>query len=204
MNSISGQVLVLHFTHKTVHSWDEVLQKADIAMYKAKQKGRSRYLFFLRYHASRYPGKSSLEADLFHALEKQEVHMIYQPQIDISTGEISGAETLMRWTHSTKGNIRPDQFISYAEDSGFIIPLGIWAIRTVLKQCKEWQLENHSLPKIAINISPRQLRHENFITEVEALISDFDINTTNIEFEITESLFLSDDIIIIDKLQLFK
>ena len=126
--------------------------------------------------------------------------MVYQLQIDIANGEISGAETLMRWEHSTKGKIRPDKFISYAEDSGFIVPLGIWAIRTVLKQCEEWQLESHSLPKIAINVSPRQLRHENFLNEVETLIADFDINTTNIEFEITESLFLSDDINIINKL----
>lgn len=182
------------------NSWDEVLQKADIAMYKAKQRGRGKYLYFSDTMQADIQEKATLEADLFHALEKQEIHMVYQPQIDIATGQISGAETLMRWTHSTKGNICPDEFISYAEDSGFIIPLGIWAIRTVLKQCKEWQLKNHSLPKIAINISPRQLRHENFIAEVEVLISDFDINTTNIEFEITESLFINDDISIVNKL----
>lgn len=182
-------------------NWDDVLQKADIAMYKAKQNGRSRSLFFSDTMQADILEKATLEADLFHCIEKQEVYLVYQPQINIATGEISGVETLMRWEHSTKGNIRPDQFISYAEDSGFIIPLGIWAIRTALKQCEDWQLENHSLPKIAINVSPRQLRHENFISEVEALVTDFDMHTTNIEFEITERLFLSGDINILNKLQ---
>ncbi len=183
------------------NNWDKVLQKADIAMYKAKQKGRGKALYFSDTMQSEILEKATLEADLFHALEKQEIFMVYQPQINIATGEISGAETLMRWKHTTKGNIRPDQFISYAEDTGFIIPLGIWAIRTALKQCTDWQLENQALPKISINISPRQIRHENFINEIEALIKDFDIHTTNIEFEITESLFLNDDPSILAKLQ---
>ncbi len=183
------------------NNWDQVLQKADIAMYKAKQNGRSRFLFFSDTMKADILEKATLEADLFHAIDKNEIYMVYQPQIDITTGEISGAETLMRWEHSTRGNIPPDQFIAYAEDSGFIIPLGIWAMRTVLKQCKDWQHENHSLGKISINVSPKQLRHENFISEIENLISDFDIHTTNVEFEITESLFLSDDIGIIRKLQ---
>ncbi|MFK7816703.1 MAG: EAL domain-containing protein [Gammaproteobacteria bacterium] len=182
-------------------TWNEVLQKADIAMYKAKQKGRGKLLYFSDTMQAEIYEKATLEADLFHAIDKQEITMVYQPQINIATGEISGAETLMRWKHTTKGNIRPDQFISYAEDTGFIIPLGIWAIRTALKQCSDWQLENHALPKISINISPRQIRHENFINEIEALIVDFDMHTTNIEFEITESLFLNDDLTILNKLQ---
>jgi diguanylate cyclase (GGDEF)-like protein len=181
-------------------SWNEILQKADIAMYKAKQSGRGKYLYFSDTMHKDIREKNILEADLFHALEKQEIYMVYQPQIYLATGEISGAETLMRWAHNTKGNIRTDKFITYAEDSGFIIPLGLWAIGTVLKQCEEWQLEERALPKIAINISPKQLRHENFIPEIESLISGFDISTTNIEFEITESLFLNHDASIVDKL----
>ncbi len=181
-------------------NWDEVLQKADIAMYKAKQKGRGRYLFFSDAMQADILEKASLEADLFHSIENQEVYMVYQPQINIETGDIYGAETLMRWEHSTKGHICPEKFISYAEESGFIVPLGIWAIQAALKQCKDWQLEGHSLSKLSINISPRQLSHENFISEVEMLISDFDIHTTNIEFEITESIFLSDNANILNKL----
>ncbi len=182
------------------NNWDKVLQHADIAMYKAKQKGRGRYLFFSDTMQSDIQDKASLQADLFHSIEKDELYMLYQPQIDIASGEITGAETLMRWEHSTKGNVRPDIFISYAEDTGFIVPLGLWAMRTTLKQCEAWQLEGNSLPKISINVSPKQFRHEDFISDIEALITDFDMNKTNIEFEITESIFLNDDISILDKL----
>jgi diguanylate cyclase (GGDEF)-like protein len=185
---------------KDGNNWNDVLQKADIAMYKAKEKGRNTALYFSDSMQEEISEKASLEADLFHALEKQEIYMVYQPQMDIATGEIVGAETLMRWKHGSKGNIRPDKFISYAEDNGYVIPLGIWALRNVLQQCSDWQLENQSLPKISINISPRQLRHTSFINEVEAIISDFDMHSTNIEFEITESLFLNNDVNILDKL----
>ena len=181
-------------------NWDEVLQKADIAMYKAKQKGRSRYLFFSDTMHADIKEKATLEADLFHSLEKNEIYLVYQPQIEIATGQITGAETLMRWNHGTKGNIRPDQFIPYAEDSGFITQLGIWAMRTAFMQCQEWHISSQTIPKLAINISPKQLRHENFIIEVEYLLSNFDIGSTQIEFEITESLFLNDDISILSKL----
>ncbi len=175
------------------NTWEELLQKADIAMYKAKQKGRGRYLFFTDTMQENIREKAELEADLFHALERQELYLVYQPQIDIASGDISGAETLLRWNHRNKGHIRPDRFISYAEDSGLIVQLGSWAIREAIKQCEKWQIEHQALPKLAVNISARQLRHENFFANIEALVSDFDIGTTILEFEITESLFLSDD-----------
>jgi len=181
-------------------NWNEVLQKSDIAMYKAKQKGRGRYMFFSDAMQDDILEKASLEADLFHAIEHDELYLVYQPQIDISTGEISGAETLMRWKHDKKGSIRPDKFIAYAEENGFIVQLGAWGMRQAIKQCEIWQIESQALPKIAINISPRQLRHENFIADVEELIEQFDIGATALEFEITESLFISDDKNILNRL----
>lgn len=178
---------------KDGNTWDELLQKSDIAMYKAKQAGRGKHLFFTDKMHEDIRDKANLEADLHHALEKNELHLVYQPQIDAKSGAITGAETLIRWNHSTKGTIRPDKFISYAEDNGLIIPIGSWIIRETLKQCEQWQLSHHTIPKIAINISAKQLRHEKFISEVEELITDFDIGSTNLEFEITESLFINDD-----------
>ena len=144
--------------------------------------------------------KVLLEADLFHAIENNELYMVYQTQIDLATGNISGAESLLRWKHKKIGNIPPDQFISYAEENGFIIQLGNWALREVIKQCKSWQIEQRPLPKVAVNISARQLKHDSFMQDIENLIQDFDLDTTNIEFEITESLLLNDDQNIISKL----
>lgn len=175
------------------NTWEDLLQKADIAMYKAKLKGRGRHLFFSNSMQEDIWEKAELEADLYHAIEREELNLVYQPQIDIESGDITGAETLLRWNHAKIGPIRPDRFITYAEDNGLIVALGGWAMREALKQCEKWQIEHHVMPKMAINISARQLRHENFMSDVEDLVSDFDIGTTNLEFEITESLFLGDD-----------
>lgn len=172
---------------------EELIQKADIAMYTAKQQGRGRHVFFADTMQDDICEKAELEADLFHAIERDELFLTYQPQLDIATGKTSGAEVLLRWNHGTKGAISPDRFIAYAEDNGFITTIGKWVIRETIKQCEKWQIEHKSMPKIAINISPRQLRHENFYSEVENIVSQFDISRTNIEFEITESLFVNDD-----------
>jgi len=137
--------------------------------------------------------KSEIEADLYHAQDNNELYLVYQPQINIQTGNISGAETLIRWKHPTKGEIRPDKFIGCAEENGLIYPIGSWVIREALKQCENWHIGHNSMPKISINISPKQLRHENFLPEVEELISDFEIGPTTIEFELTESLFIDND-----------
>ena len=172
---------------------DELLQKADIAMYKAKQKGRGKYLFFTKSMQDEIRDKAELEADLYHAIERKEIYLMYQPQIDLETNKISGAEALLRWDHNTKGLINTEEFINYAEDSGLIVSLGKWVIHEAINQCKQWQTEDQAIPKLSINISARQLRHEKFMGEVETLISDLDIGVTNLEFEITESLFLNDD-----------
>ncbi len=175
------------------NTYEELVQKADIAMYKAKQLGRGRYIYFTGTMQEKIREKAELEADLFHALERNEIFLAYQPQLNLATGKISGAEALIRWNHATKGVIRPDRFISYAEDNGYIVPLGEWVIKEAIRQCEQWQLQHKALSKISINISAKQLRHENFISNAEDLISDFDTGKTNVEFEITESLFLSDD-----------
>ncbi|MGI9227963.1 MAG: EAL domain-containing protein [Gammaproteobacteria bacterium] len=174
-------------------SCEKLIQKADIAMYKAKQLGRGKYVFFADTMQDDICEKAELEADLFHAIERNELFLTYQPQLELATGKTSGAEALLRWNHGTKGAIRPDRFIAYAEDNGFIIPLGKWVIREAFKQCEKWQIEHKSMPKIAINISAKQLRHENFFSDVENLVSQFDVGITYIEFEITESLFVNDD-----------
>ncbi len=175
------------------NTWDELLQNADIAMYKAKQSGRGKYLYFTKLMHKEVLDKAKLESDLYHAIERKEIYLMYQSQIDLQSNKIIGAEALLRWNHNIKGLINTEDFISYAEDSGLIVSLGKWVIFEAIKQCKAWQNEGQTVPKLAINISARQLRHESFMDDIETLVADFDIAATNLEFEITENLFLSDD-----------
>ncbi len=178
---------------KDGRTFEELIQKADIAMYKAKQQGRKRLVNFADSMQDDVWEKAELEADLRHAIERNELFPVFQPQLDLITGEISGAEVLLRWNHGKKGPIRPDKFIAYAEDNGYIVELGYWVIKETIRQCELWQQDYKALPKVSINISARQLRHENFIHDIESRLNDFDIHTTNVEFELTESLFLEDD-----------
>ncbi len=196
-----GATIGISIYPKDGNNWDDILQKSDIAMYKAKESERGKYSFFSDAMQEDIREKALLEADLFHAIEKNELYMMYQIQIDIESGNVSGAESLIRWKHNKIGNISPEQFISYAEENGFIISLGTWVLREVIKQCRKWQFEHHPLPRVAVNISARQLKHDNFLSDVENLLNNFDIATTNIEFEITESLLLSDDKNILNKLR---
>jgi EAL domain-containing protein (putative c-di-GMP-specific phosphodiesterase class I) len=162
-------------------------------MDNAKQRGRGKYVYFSESMQDDIREKSSLETDLFRSIERNEISLMYQPQIDLSTGQVSGVEALVRWYNAEKSAIDPEQFISYAEENGFIIQLGKWDMQEALKQCEKWKVEHQIIPRIAINVSARQLHDESFLADVEEIFSNFNINGTTIEFEIIENLFLGDD-----------
>lgn len=173
---------------------DDLIQKADIAMFSAKQDGRGKYVYFSVDMQDAILEKKSLETDLYQAIQRNEIYLMYQPQISLSTNQISGVEALIRWHHRRKGEISPEKFIPQAEQNGFIITLGNWVIHQALKQCALWHEKRLPTPqRIAINISVKQLLHDDFLTNVENIISKFNIGNTNIEFEITENIFLDDD-----------
>jgi diguanylate cyclase len=130
--------------------------------------------------------RQAIEEGLRHALERQEFAVYYQPKINLRTGEISGAEALLRWKHPIRGMVPPGQFIPLAEDCGLILPIGNW----VLRQAQAWADAGLGLGTMAVNISAVQLRDENFIDGVFAILKDTGLDAQSLELELTESVLM--------------
>ena len=171
---------------------EDLLKNADAAMYLAKEKGRNGYQFFtheLHQRASRF---LAIETRLRRAIEQGELQLVYQPQVELATGRIQGAEALARWTSADLGRVPPDEFIQVAEDSGLIVPLGEWAVRSVCSQIAAWRKEGLEPPLIAVNISAAQYQDKNFIAMVEKILVDTGVPAHCLELELTERILLKD------------
>src|ERR1700732_4332480 len=149
---------------------ETLIKNADTAMYQAKENGRQSYQFFMPAMNVRSVERQSIEESLRRALERQEFTLYYQPKINLKTGEISGAEALIRWTHPSRGPISPAQFIPVAEDCGLILPIGRWVLREACKQARAWQDAGLPLGRIAVNISAIEFRNESFLEGVFAIL----------------------------------
>ncbi len=171
---------------------DDLLKNADAAMFLAKEKGRAGYQFFtheLHQRASRF---LAIETRLRRAIEQGELQLFYQPQVNLETGRIQGAEALTRWTSPDLGRVSPDEFIQVAEDSGLIVPLGEWAVRTACRQIATWRQMGLEPPQIAVNISAAQYQDKLFITMVEKALADSKVPASLLELELTERILLKD------------
>jgi diguanylate cyclase (GGDEF)-like protein/PAS domain S-box-containing protein len=171
---------------------EELLQNADSAMYEAKNRGRNNYQFYRSDLNSTASERQSLESGLRHAIERQELHLYYQPIVNLSTGVIAGVEVLIRWQHPTLGLVLPDRFISIAEESGLIVPIGRWVLREACGQAKAWQ--DAGLPgiRLAVNISAVELRSKEFVTGVETILADTGFDPRCLELELTETFLMQD------------
>ncbi|MCP5093317.1 MAG: EAL domain-containing protein [Gammaproteobacteria bacterium] len=168
-------------------SVETLLRNADAAMYRAKDAGRSRFDFFSERLNAESRRKISLERDLRAAIHGGELEVRYQPQFNIKTGEISGAEALLRWNHSVHGPVSPGEFIPLAEESGLIVTIGSWVIE---QACKDLYaiLERGQHPgPMSINVSARQLREESFVSDVLEPIKRYRINPCYVQLEVTET-----------------
>ena len=143
-------------------SGEELLRKADTAMYRAKQNGRGRYVFFEEQMNIEALERVALERDLRHALERDELDMLFQPQVDLRSGAVAGAEMLVRWNHPTRGLLGPDQFIPVAEQTGLIEGIGAHLLRRGCAQYSRWRADGLILGRLAVNASSRQFRQMNF------------------------------------------
>ncbi len=169
---------------------EELLRNADTAMYYAKEQGREQYK---RYHIDMTDNINmnlAMQMGLRKALLEEELTLYYQPQINIKTGAITGVEALIRWQHPEKGLISPDQFIPVAEESGLIVPIGEWIIRTACAQVKYWQEEDFTPIIMAINLSSRQFIEKGFAQSVIKIINEIGIDPKYVELEITESILV--------------
>jgi diguanylate cyclase (GGDEF)-like protein/PAS domain S-box-containing protein len=171
---------------------DETLIKnADAAMYSAKDSGRYTSRFFTDEMNAQVVERLTLEHDLRLALDRQELFLTYQPQMSLVTGEITGFEALLRWQHPEMGLVPPGRFISVAESTGLIVPIGEWVLRTACAQAKKWIEAGLRVPSIAVNVSAIQFRQEGFCQLVKAVLRDTALPPRCLELELTESLLLS-------------
>ncbi len=165
-----------------------LMKNSDIAMYEAKKNGRSQYHFFTEELNKRVQDVIALEKDMKEALRNSEFELYYQPKIDIGSEKIIGAEALIRWVSPTKGTVSPGDFISLAEENGFIIELGEWIFNTAIKQQKLFEEKGIDI-KVSINLSPKQLLVDNFVENFIESIESVGANPSSIDIEITENLF---------------
>jgi EAL domain-containing protein (putative c-di-GMP-specific phosphodiesterase class I) len=161
-------------------------------MYRAKQTGRGRYVFFEERMNIEALDRVAIEQDLRRALARDEFVLHFQPQVDLRSGAVVGAEMLVRWAHPSRGLLAPDQFISIAENAGLIEGIGDHLLRKACAQYSRWRGEGLAFKRLAVNVSTRQLRQVNFWELVRAALTAADMAAANLELEITENLLLDD------------
>jgi len=167
-----------------------LLKHADIAMYRAKEQGRNTYQFYSADMSAKAFERLNLETNLRHALEREEFRLFYQPQVDINSGRVTGVEALLRWQHPDFGLVTPAQFVPLLEDTGLIVPVGEWVLRTACCQAKAWQQAGLELERIAVNLSGRQFTEPGFADLLRRITEDCALQPTRLELEITESVLM--------------
>jgi diguanylate cyclase (GGDEF)-like protein len=162
-------------------------KNADIAMYIAKEEGKNDFRFFSTKIKSLSIERLILEGHLRHALERNEFTLHYQPKIDAATEIVSGVEALLRWSHPDFGNLAPAKFIPLAEETGLIIPIGRWVLRTACRQNMEWQRQGLPAVTMAVNLSPRQFLDPNLLRDIDEVLRETGMPAHLLQLEITES-----------------
>jgi diguanylate cyclase (GGDEF)-like protein/PAS domain S-box-containing protein len=167
---------------------DELIRKADLAMYHAKKQGRNNFQFYNDLFDHKNSNRLEFERGLRKASTKGEFSLQYQPIIDLSTNQLAGVEALIRWRHGRLGMISPKDFIPIAEETGLIIPIGEWVIRSACYQLKQWVSDGIHVPCISVNISIRQFYQPNLITMIQHILEETGIQPQSLTIEITESM----------------
>ncbi len=181
-----------------------LIKNADAAMYSAKESGRNNFRFFTEDMNAQGVERLTLGNGLRLALDKKELFLVYQPQVDIVSGKIIGLEALLRWQHPTLGLVPPDKFIRIAENSGLIMPIGEWVLRTSCSQARKWQDEGIPAVSVAVNVSAVQFRQEGFCQLIRKVLDETGLAPQHLELELTESLLLSSADVTLSVLQELK
>ncbi|MFC0252514.1 bifunctional diguanylate cyclase/phosphodiesterase [Massilia consociata] len=171
---------------------DSLIEHADIAMYRAKKLGRNNFQFYTPAMNEESMERVRIEGALRNALERNEFVLHYQPQVDLKSGRIVGMEALIRWKHPELGMVPPGRFIGIAEETGLIVQIGAWVMRTACAQNKAWQDAGLGKLRVAVNLSARQFGAADLIASLESVLQDTALDPACLEIELTESLFMSD------------
>jgi EAL domain-containing protein (putative c-di-GMP-specific phosphodiesterase class I) len=167
-------------------SGDDLIRNADTAMYSAKELGRNRFQFYTAELNVQMQERLAIEQGLRLAEQRKELHLLYQPKVDLSSHAIIGVEALLRWHHPRLGWISPARFIPVAEETGLIVPIGEWVLRTACRQIRDWCDKGIQLP-VAVNLSARQFREPNLAQTINRIRSESGVAPEYLEIEITES-----------------
>ena len=167
---------------------ETLVKRADLAMYRAKRLGKNRFMLYDLAMDARLQGQVSLEHDLRSALGRSDFVMHYQPQVNMATGAFTGVEALLRWHHGTSGMVSPNDFIPLAEETGLIIPIGAWALRTACRNHAAWQGPNGPHLRMAVNLSARQFRGVHLVETVAEILEETNFDPQCLELEITETV----------------
>ncbi|WP_437879561.1 bifunctional diguanylate cyclase/phosphodiesterase [Pseudomonas sp. LRF_L74] len=168
-----------------------LVKNADAAMYRSKAKGRNRAEFYTRDLTLQATERMTLEHELRRAVERQELSLHYQPKRCLASGELIGAEALLRWTHPQLGQVPPDRFITLAEDSGLIVPIGDWVLQEACRQLQEWQAIHGAFGVISVNLSGKQLSHPQLANRIDELLTHYGLRAEHLQLEITESFIMN-------------
>jgi diguanylate cyclase (GGDEF)-like protein len=169
-----------------------LLRNADIALYRAKEKGRNNYQFYSAQIDNYSRERLALESGLRRALERGELTLHYQPKVDLAAGHICGMEALLRWQHPQMGLVAPGRFIPIAEESGLIRPIGAWVLKTACMQNRAWQRQGVRRFPVAVNLSPRQFAEETLLDDIKSALAESGLTASDLELEITESMVMND------------
>jgi diguanylate cyclase (GGDEF)-like protein/PAS domain S-box-containing protein len=163
-----------------------LIKNADEALFRVKERGKAHFQFYRTEMNSVFTNVVALETHLRKAIEKDELSLFYQPQVDVTTGEAKSFEALLRWNDREFGNISPNVFIPLAEDTGLIIPIGYWVIEKACQQIHTWNASGYTDIRVAVNISPKQFLHLNLVPFIYSMIQTYGIQPSSLEIEITE------------------
>jgi diguanylate cyclase (GGDEF)-like protein len=169
----------------------ELLARADEAMYHAKQSGRNMFCFFDSEVTSFSRERLVLESELRQAVAASQLHLHYQPRVEVASGEVRSVEALLRWQHPTRGWVMPGEFIAIAEETGLILPIGDWVIREACHQARLWQLQGLPPLRVAVNVSPMQFRQPNFVDGVRKALETNSLDAAYLEIELTEATLMT-------------
>jgi len=173
-------------------SLEDLQRNADMAMYKAKRRGGGAYQYYTKEMDVTAREHIKLEAELRKAIQNKEFVLHYQPQLNLKTGTINRVEALIRWEHPELGMISPAKFIPLAEETGLILPIGEWALREACHTSKKWQEEGYDPITVAVNISPKQFRHQDIAQVIQEILQETHLDAKYLEVEITETAVMDD------------